>query len=338
MWRGVHFSSLLQVITRIEHKKLRWMTSIPYNEVVFPKALTSAEELPPALHFFERWLRSGSSCRLDQEYPLAFRADQPNQIFVAREGDGIVAGLVTLIRNVEVKRKQFARMAFVGSVVTDPNHRQKGYQRQLFHAIEEAAEEQGWDALVLWSNQLEFYEKLGFRLGGLQASWSTQLDVPILKNIPVSVQVGTSKDIPFSSSFFEAFDRKIMRVQRTESEMRSLWQIPQMEIAATKNAYALLGKGEDFRGTCHEWAGPALEVLCCLETLRRRHPQMKILSPGVLHMLEEVAVIEAVEAAGFENGLEYLGLIKPTSELLDVELLNPESLEYPFFIWGLDSI
>jgi thiosulfate reductase cytochrome b subunit len=50
---------------------------------------------------------------------------------------------------------------FVGSVVTDPEFRNRGFQRTLFNSAEEVAERLGIDVIVLWSNQLEFYQKLG---------------------------------------------------------------------------------------------------------------------------------------------------------------------------------
>jgi hypothetical protein len=152
------------------------------------------------------------------------------------------------------------------------------------------------------------------------------------------VEFRPTSEVEFTEKLFKAFDLKRFRVRRSFEEMRLLWNIPQMRVATTENAYALYGKGEDFQNVIHEWAGPGDEVLACFEAIRRMNPQVKILSPGVLHTQEEREVIHGLELASFESRLEYLGLFKVISNRLDAAGLSPEDLRYPFFIWGLDSI
>jgi hypothetical protein len=120
--------------------------------------------------------------------------------------------------------------------------------------------------------------------------------------------------------------------------MERLWKIPKTLVARTENAYALVGKGEDFAGACHEWAGPAQEVFACFDRLRTEVPGLKILTPGYVEDPDELSVIRKLESTGFDNRLEYLGLFKSTGTRYVIEDLKPESLKLPFFIWGLDSI
>jgi GNAT superfamily N-acetyltransferase len=289
------------------------------------------------LSFFEHLLREGSPCRLENEYPLVFSSDRREQLIVLKNEGRIQAGLGTLIREIEVEKNTWIKAMFVGSVVTDPEFRNRGFQRTLFNSAEEVAERLGIDVIVLWSNQLEFYQKLGFSLAGLQASWTPQLRAPlgIARHL---VEVRPSQEVEFNENWFKAFDQKRFRVKRTYEEMKLQWQIPQMKVAYTKNAYALYGKGEDFQHVIHEWAGPSEEVLACIEALRLLDPQIKILSPGVLHTTEEREVVHGLESASFEARLEYLGLFKVISQRIDIAGLSPEDLRYPFFIWGLDSI
>lgn len=304
---------------------------------MFPQSLKTKSEYSGVLEFFESHLRADSDCRLEAEYPLAFDSSQIDHIFVSGSKSETLAGLVTLEREIEFSRHQFLRTLFVGSVVTDPKARHQGLQRHLFHAIEEAAEKWNIDLIVLWSSQIEFYKKLGFELGGLQASWFPTYPGILAKgSYPVSV--GSTMEIPFSKNFFKAFSEKTFRVSRTEIEMQKLWQIPRMLVACTENAYALVGKGEDFQGVCHEWAGPSDEVLACLDALRARVPGLRILSPGIMHGSEEEAVTNAFDRASFDCRLEYLGLFKMISNRIRIQDLSPEDLKAPFFIWGLDSI
>lgn len=304
---------------------------------MYPQPVRDDLEYGRTLDFFEQLLRKGSVCRLEDEYPLVFSSDRREQLLVLRNQDRIQAGLGSLIRDIEIEKNTYMRALFIGSVVTDPEFRNRGLQRALFHAVEEYAERAGVDALVLWSNQLDFYQKLGFSLAGLQASWTTSVNAPIgiAKQV---VNVRPSSEVEFSEKWFKAFDQKRFRVSRTYDEMKVLWQIPEMKIASTENAYALYGKGEDFHHVIHEWAGPSEDVLACFEAIRRIDPQVKILSPGVVHTESEREVVHGLEQASFEARLEYLGLFKIISNRIDPAGLSPEDLRYPFFIWGLDSI
>jgi len=305
---------------------------------VFPQKLQKNEEYDLSLQFFEDLLRHDSDCRLTSEYPLAFDPKNLDYIFVSRTGLETQAGLVSLEREIELSPGQTGRALFIGSVVTAPEHRSKGLQRQLFHAVEEEAEKNGIDFLCLWSNQLEFYEKIGFSLGGLQASWTAEHRFPLSQTKLGRVELVDSGQTDLTEKHFHAFDKKRCRVKRTFEEMQKLWHIPRMRIAFTENAYAIMGKGEDFTKVCHEWAGPAAEVLSCLDVLREKEPELKILSPGVLHDADEAEVVSQFESSSFESRLEYLGLFRVLSSKVNEKGFSPEDLQYPFFIWGLDSI
>jgi GNAT superfamily N-acetyltransferase len=307
-----------------------------------------------AVTFFDQLLRRESLCRVADEYPLVFQEDfssvsliseaskpvlseKKGQLWVMADGGQTQAGLVTLRRQIRVEEDIEIQLLFVGSVVTDQAFRHRGLQRELFKAVEQAAREAEIDFLLLWSNQLDFYKKLGFELGGLQATWSSPHKNPLLKS-PSAVQFGFTRDIPMKDSWYRAFKRKPLTVERSLLEMQKLWQIPQMMVAATENAYALYKKGEDFDGMCHEWAGPCDEVLACFDRLRAFRSDVRFLSPGHLQDPDEMKVVRLLEMAGFESRLEYLGLFKVLSSRFVMQDLQPETLKLPFFIWGLDSI
>jgi len=306
-----------------------------------------------SVHFFDKLLRGDSPCRVENEYPLVFQSStseviflnqreqklspKPANLLVLSEGDEIHAGLATLRRTVKLSEDSELRVLFIGSVVTDPKFRNQGLQRDLFLALDRMAHEDGLDALLLWSNQIDFYRKLGFELGGLQATWSANSRQPLL-NQSVVVNFGKSSEIPLTDKWIQNFMQKQLVVRRSEAEMRKLWSIPEMYVAGTENAYALMKKGEDFDGMCHEWAGPADEVLACFDRLRAERQDVRFLSPGVVQDPEEMKVVSRLELAGFESRLEYLGLFKLMSNRFVIQDLQPETLKLPFFVWGLDSI
>lgn len=266
-----------------------------------------------------------------------FDADARSHILVFEEREAIKAGLTCLMRKIEVEPGVLADFCFVGSVVTAPEFRQQGLQKELFHVLMNACFDAKVDFVVLWSNQLEFYQKLGFSLGGLQASWSSETFVRLSDG---SIKVNTSENPSqiYRKEFFDAFRAKRLSVFRSEDEMKILFEIPKMKAYYTERAYILVGKGEDFPLVCHEWAGPSREVLACIEKAWQEAPQLRILSPGVVHSPDEAVVVEALERNGFETRLEYLALFRCLNPHYRIEDLQPEDLKYPFFIWGLDSI
>jgi len=326
-------------------------------------AKSLSQDFDRIIHFFDESLRENSPCRMQEEYPLVFDSEQSSvvlidpkdenslsgkfiteldpqkksHIFMIEENSELKAGLATLIREIQVDSGKKMRFLFIGSVVTKPQYRQQGLQRELFLALEKSCSQLKIDVLALWSNQILFYQKLGFFFGGLQATWIPRF--PFRQTKPsFDVAYGMSYERPFSEKHFKAFNQKKFRVERTCEEMERLWKSPQMFVASTEQAYALMGRGEDFQGICHEWAGPPDEVLCCIHRLRQEARDLKVLSPGVLHDEEEQDVVQKLENEGFEPRFEYLGLFKLMNAGIKASDFDPESLKYSFFIWGLDSI
>lgn len=334
-----------------------------YNELVFVAAIPPKSEFSRIYQFFQELLRNESRCRLSDEYPLIFddervriisidpksenylsgrllaRFDESRQahLFLFEEQGIIKAGLASLVREIEIDTDRFARFCFVGSVITAPAFRQQGLQRELFHVLLNACFDSKIDFVALWSNQIDFYQKLGFSLGGLQATWLNNLSIK-LTDQQIRVNSDWCRKDLFRENFFRSYDKKRLKVKRSPEEMELLFGIPQMKIFYTQDAYLLVGKGEDFPGVCHEWAGPANEVLACIQEARLVYPELRILSPGVVHDQDEAQVLEELEKNAFESRLEYLALFRCLNPNYKIEDLQPENLRFPFFIWGLDSV
>ena len=305
--------------------------------MLFPRQARDDSDFDRSLSFFQELLRPENRWSLAEEYPLAFDRSHASQLFLKEIDGELLAGLATLERRIEIAQGQRAKALFVGSVVTHPKARMKGYQRELFHAVEEYAEKLEFDFIVLWSSQIQFYERLGFRLGGLQATWGSAHSQQ-LSDSQKEVRVGSTQDVPLTEELYLSFKRKPFRVERSFEDMQRLWMIPHMTVACTAEAYALVGKGEDFHHICHEWAGPSEDVLNCFDALRKNDGGLRILSPGIVHSEEEHQVVRSLEKASFEPRLEYLGLFYSINPAFKLSGLDPQKLDYPFFIWGLDSI
>jgi predicted N-acetyltransferase YhbS len=314
------------------------------------------------LDFFHRLLRSDYSWSLAEEYPLVFCPATTETFFVDHldealfpagytlpldpsksgfqliltENGELVAGLAVLFRTVEWNPGVSRKMAFIGSVVTDPSHRKKGLQKKLFRILQATAMSSEVDCLMLWSNQIDFYQKIGFELGGLQASW-----IPTTSSSstnPSSLPWKLACESDFKEEWFQYSKMRKFVPQRTMNEMKSLFKIPQMFLVEEGSAFALIGKGADFEGVCHEWGGPAEDVVKCFRKIREVDTSIRFLSPGVVHSHDEMSVMRFLETSGYEMRLEYLGLFKVLHPEIKMMDLQPNRLRHPFFVWGLDSI
>ncbi|TVQ78258.1 MAG: GNAT family N-acetyltransferase [Bradymonadales bacterium] len=261
----------------------------------------------------------------------------PNQIFVVQDEGKLVAGLGVLLKEIPARIDRKLLVAFIGNVVTHPDYRNQGLQRKLFDRVDRELEQIGCDLSLLWSNQIDFYQRLGFRLGGLQVTWAP----PMIKTespVQHSEHWELSKELGFRDVWYEAMKARSFVPHRTYEEAKALFQIPEMYLITHGDAYALVGKGADFEGVCHEWGGPAEDLAECFKKIQSVDKSVRILGPGVLHSESEMKAVRSLQTAGFEPRLEYLGLFRAHLDAVNLDDLQPDQLKYPFFVWGLDSI
>jgi hypothetical protein len=91
----------------------------------------------------------------------------------------------------------------------------------------------------------------------------------------------------------------------------------------------VLGKGRDFVGVIHEWAGAPEAVGALVESVAARQGPLRVLSPGwseppVFGEHETVALAQGLALAPGPSARELLG--DPTS-----------AGSFPTYVWGLDS-
>jgi hypothetical protein len=87
-------------------------------------------------------------------------------------------------------------------------------------------------------------------------------------------------------------------VQRAPGALLRAARAPECELlvasaGADPAAYAALGRGDDFRGVVHEWAGSPAGVLACLERWLADHEELALLAGAQPH-----ALVRALRAGG----------------------------------------
>src|SRR5437588_11057815 len=92
------------------------------------------EELVELLELANRVFRRGAPGDMGEEYPLVFEAPNVENLRVARHGESLVGHVGLCIRDAAILGARL-RVASVGAVATDPEHRGHGIaSRQMADA------------------------------------------------------------------------------------------------------------------------------------------------------------------------------------------------------------
>lgn len=285
-----------------------------------PRAPSPAER-GRLLDWLDDGLRRGQR-RLESEYPLALGAGASAVQRVVFDGEAPVAH--ALLQSVEVlARGRALRVGLVGSVYSDPAQRGRGFAQACVRACVEEARAQGLALVLLWSELAGFYARLGFSACGRdtllgvddgllgRANGGEPL-APGAGTLAVSARaLAVSAPAPTEFAALEAlYAHKPVRVHRAAGALARLAAAPETVLLAARRAgapvaYAAVGRGDDFRGVVHEWAGERHGVLACLAELVRRHGPLRMLAGP-----EPEPPVPALVAAGAPLERRPLGLAR----------------------------
>jgi GNAT superfamily N-acetyltransferase len=125
------------------------------------------DEMFDLVELVNRIFRAGGSGNMGEEYPLVFEAQNCEGLRVARAGGRVVAHVGVCIRDASILGAA-ARVASIGAVGTDPDHRGQGLASRLMADARRHALEQGV-SLMLISGGRGLYHRLGYvNVGGFQ--------------------------------------------------------------------------------------------------------------------------------------------------------------------------
>ncbi|HRO67236.1 MAG TPA: GNAT family N-acetyltransferase, partial [Pseudobdellovibrionaceae bacterium] len=126
-------------------------------------------ELPRVIDFLNSSLREGVSWSISAEYPTALTTSNLHNMRIITEDEKIVSHAV--LKPLVVKSPSVIfKVGAIGSVVTDPGHRNQGLSTQILNDCTAEAAKQQCDVAVLWTDKYDFYRRLGFELSGTEIS------------------------------------------------------------------------------------------------------------------------------------------------------------------------
>lgn len=284
---------------------------------------TVHQSFPPAESLMRRVLRDGAP--IAGEYPLVFGEGFSGRMVTAEEetsvGSELRSACAILVRDLVIREVEL-RVGFIGSVVTHPDHRKKGWCRRLLERAEAELRDEGCAFSMLWAEDPRYYEPQGYRSVGTELNYLVD---PCLSAVLPSLQrvrVGAPADF---EALYHLYCEKPERVARTLDEMRTLLAIPEMELLVREDAagevvaYSCVGRGEDFASVIHEWAGSGEDVLATIQAHIQRRLESGDKDPLVIMVPAGQGLDAFFDSVGAPHITGVLGLAK----LLDSSVLLP---------------
>jgi GNAT superfamily N-acetyltransferase len=248
-------------------------------------------------------------------------------------------------------------VALIGAVATEPEWRGHGLASNLASFATDWAQEQGAALAMLWGSEHSLYQRLGFKLAGMQ------IRVPLKKLIQ-----GCSSELIIPKTGWRP---SLMSCLQKRTGGLALGAGDEIWIASHKNvrwywlgddnapcAYAAVGRGIDLSGLVHEWGGDRESLLKLLSGVERIEPGLELLGApwlfdqygfqyndapteflGLMRVLDFPKIMSAydcdpVHAAKLINAknIEQL-LFGPSSH----SAATLPGVPLPLWIWGLDA-
>jgi ribosomal protein S18 acetylase RimI-like enzyme len=267
----------------------------------------STTELPRVVEFLDNQLRQNNNWTIASEYPTALSTSNIHNMSIITDDDKIISHAV--LKTFVIKAPQaIFKVGAIGSVVTDPNYRQQGHSTSNINKCIELASQQDCDLVILWTDQFDFYRKLGFELAGYDYSYVFDSAEPI-KNKTIRFVTGNNVD---PSAIAKLYSQHTVHAVRNNEDFRQFLKIPNSNLftAWDQNnqllAYAVEGKGIDLINYIHEWAGQT-EVLLDLFKYIRNQKQQPITIMCPAHSINLRKKLDEMSQLGHQG---FLGMIK----------------------------
>jgi predicted acetyltransferase len=267
----------------------------------------SSDELNRIVEFLDTHLRQGNQWTISSEYPTAITPHNIHNMSIVTEDEKIISHAV--LKTYVVKTPYtILKVGAIGSVVTDPEYRQQGLSTGNIKKCLNLASAQECDLAILWTDQFDFYRKLGFELAGFDFSYVFD-SINEIKNKNLRFMTGNNID---PAALLRLYSQHTVHAVRTLEDFRQFLKIPNSNVYTawdqnnTLLGYAVEGKGIDLVNYIHEWSGQTEALLDLFQYIRNQKKQaITVMSPAhsqnLRNKLSEVAEVS-------HQG--YLGMLK----------------------------
>lgn len=264
-------------------------------------------EYKKLVEFLDRSLRPGSQWSIENEYPTTLNLSNLNNMRVIFEEESVVSHAV--LKPMIVKTPiLLLKVGAIGSVVTDSEHRNKGFSKQIIDSCIQTAEAQGCDIAILWTNLYDFYRKFGFELAGSEISLVVHDEFSVPDE---GLRIMESNKVSPDALLKLYNQHRVFSLRNTE-DMKKFLNIPNSRVYTawdTNNnlvAYAIEGKGADLTNYIHEWGGGVSKLTALFSHIRKKagNPITVITPAHSQNLIRTMMDLGALKTDG------YLGMIK----------------------------
>lgn len=287
-------------------------------------------EWTQVVDFLNTNLRQNNNWTITSEYPTAFSSNNIHNMSIITEDEKIISHAVLKTLIVKTPYAIF-KIGAIGSVFTDPEHRQKGHSRKNIKYCTQLAQKQECDLVILWTDQFEFYRKMGFELAGFDYSYLLENMSPV-KNKNLRFVAGNNVD---PAALLKLYSQHSVHGVRSLDDFRNYLKIPNSNLftAWDQNnqllAYAVEGKGADLINYVHEWAGQVSALLDLFQFIRvQKNNVITVMTPAhATNLRNKLSEVASLSHQG------YLGMLKIVNK---AALLN--KIKKAFRSEGFDKI
>ena len=266
-----------------------------------------AHEFSTVVEFLNQNLRENNSWPISSEYPTALTANNIHNMSIITEDEKVVSHAVLKTLIIKTPLCIF-KIGAIGSVVTDPQHRQKGLSTKNIENCISLATKQDCDMVILWTDKFDFYKKLGFELAGIEQTYILEKKIDIQnQNLKF---LNTKKVDP--EAILKLYSQHTVNSVRTVDDIRNYLKIPNSRLYSAWNernqlvAYAVEGKGIDLTNYVHEWAGQVDSLMDLFSLMKQENDQpLTVMVPA-----HAVNLRRRLELASSMSHQGFLGMIK----------------------------
>ena len=272
-----------------------------------------ARELPALHRWLDQGLRRGDEGRLAAEYPLTMGVTGSRRHQVIYHGQQPAAHAMSHIATLRA-RGRLVTLGMIGNVFTDSAFRNGGLAASCVAAAVEELRSLDASLAVLWGEQTGLYRRAGFLPTGLEHFWNLTTRRDRERAEGLVVRRLRSTDLPALETLYAA---KPVRIERRKGAFQAMCSAPETHIAVAQRGtrvagYAVAGRGDDFGGIVHEWAGSPEAVAQCVDWLCEHAGAHTVMSSPVAEGFESLL---AASGATARKGI--FALVR----ILDVEQL-----------------
>lgn len=268
--------------------------------------------------WLDEGLRDGRKGRLASEYPTLLDPERGAVHRIACVGEAFAAHAVSRTITVRVAGRSL-RLGMIGLVYTDPRFRRRGLASACIEACVADLAADGATAALLWSDRHAFYRRLGFVPAGRELL--VRVDPGIGRAAaerlggaePIRVGPPEPADWPALEALLAGQPSHALR---EPGDLARLAAAPDCALRVARAggrpvAYAACGRGDDFPGVVHEWAGAPGGVAACIRSFAAERADLLVLAGPKAP--EPIGALRAAGAVTFPGALALVRLLDPAA-------------------------